>query len=131
MKIIHTVGKRKTAIARATLRPGTGVIRINSKLLSTMSANLSKSKIEEALLLAGDVRKTVDMKITVKGGGMNTQAEAIRLAIAKALAEFDKDLRKVFLEYDRAFLVADVRRKESSKPNRQGSSRSKLQKSYR
>ncbi|OYT32558.1 30S ribosomal protein S9 [Candidatus Woesearchaeota archaeon] len=131
MKIIHTVGKRKTATARATLRPGTGIIRINSRLLTTLPQNLSKAKITEPLLLAGDVKNTVDIKINVKGGGTNTQAEAVRLAIAKALAEYNKELKKTFLEYDRTFLVADVRRKETSKPNRQGKSRAKRQKSYR
>ena len=94
MKIIHTVGKRKTATARATLRPGTGIIRINSKLLTIMPSSLSKSKIEEPLLLSGDVCKSVDIKINVKGGGENTQAEAIRLALGKALASYDKGLRK-------------------------------------
>jgi len=131
MKIIHTVGKRKTATARATLRPGTGIIRINSKLLMTIPSDLPKAKIKEPLLLAGDIAKTVDIKINVKGGGTNTQAEAARLAIAKALAEHNKDLKKTFMEYDRTFLVADVRRKEPSKPNRQGKARAKIQKSYR
>lgn len=131
MKVIHEVGTRKTAVARATLTAGAGVVRINSQLFSTLPQNIFRAKIEEALLLAGDTVKKVDIDVNVAGGGMNGQAEAIRLAIAKALAVFDKKLHAKYLEYDRAFTVADVRRKETRKPNCQGKARAKRQKSYR
>ena len=131
MKVIHQSGTRKTAVARATLFPGAGTIRINSQLLSTLPQNIFRAKIEEPLLLAGDVAKKVDVNVSVNGGGQNSQAEAIRLAIAKALAVFDKKLHTKYLEYDRAFTVADVRRKETHKPNCHGKARAKRQKSYR
>lgn len=131
MKVIHQSGTRKTAVARATLVAGAGVIRINSQLLSTLPQNIFRAKIEEPLLLAGDVAKKVNVNISVNGGGPNSQAEAIRLAIAKALAVFDKKLHTTYLEYDRAFTVADVRRKETHKPNCHGKARAKRQKSYR
>ncbi len=131
MKVIHQSGTRKTAVARATLVAGAGVIRINSQLLSTLPQNIFRAKIEEPLLLAGDVAKKVNVNISVNGGGPNSQAEAIRLAIAKALAVFDKKLHATYLEYDRAFTVADVRRKETHKPNCHGKARAKRQKSYR
>ena len=62
---------------------------------------------------------------------MNSQAEAAALAIARAFAQHDKKLEKVFLDFDRQLLVADVRRREKTKPNCQGKARSKRQKSYR
>ncbi|VVB80877.1 30S ribosomal protein S9 [uncultured archaeon] len=96
-----------------------------------MPQNIFHSKIEEALLLAGDTVKKVNIEVNVRGGGMNGQAEAVRLAIAKALAVFDKKLHTQYLEYDRVFTVADVRRKETHKPNCQGKARAKRQKSYR
>ena len=87
----------------------------------------------EPLILAGDIVNKVDIDINVFGGGVNSQAEASRLAIAKALVEHTKSekLKETFLKYDRNLLVADVRRKESAKPNCHGQSRAKRQKSYR
>ncbi len=131
MKVVHQSGTRKTAVARATLVSGAGVIRVNSRLLSSLPDNMFRAKIEEPLLLAGDVAKKVNVSVSVAGGGSNSQAEAIRLAIARALAVFDKKLHSKYLEYDRAFTVADVRRKETHKPNCHGKARAKRQKSYR
>ncbi len=75
----------------------------------------------------------MDISINVAGGGISSQADASRLAIAKGLVEFSKSekLREEFLNYDRNLLVADVRRKEPAKPNRHGQARAKVQKSYR
>ncbi|HLC33102.1 MAG TPA: 30S ribosomal protein S9 [Candidatus Nanoarchaeia archaeon] len=131
MKTIHESGTRKTAVARATLHEGSGTVRLNSQLLISMPQTLFRAKVEEPLLLAGDIAKKVDISVTIDGGGTNSQAEAARIAIAKALAAFDKKLHAVYLEYDRAFLVADVRRKETRKPNCHGKARAKRQKSYR
>ncbi|MCX6708729.1 MAG: 30S ribosomal protein S9 [Candidatus Woesearchaeota archaeon] len=131
MKVIHEVGTRKTAVARATLTAGAGIVRINSRLFSTLPQNMFRAKIEEALLLAGDAAKKVNINVRVNGGGVNGQAEAIRLALAKVLAVFDKKLHTKYLDYDRVFTVADVRRKETHKPNCQGKARAKRQKSYR
>ena len=131
MKTIHQSGTRKTAVARATLTHGAGVVRVNSQLVSSMPQNIFRAKIEEPLLIAGDVAKKVNINVNVYGGGNNSQAEAVRLAIAKTLAQFDKKLHPKYLEYDRAFTVADVRRKETHKPNCHGKARAKRQKSYR
>lgn len=131
MKIIHESGTRKTSVARATLQPGAGVVRVNSQLLQSIPETLFRAKIEEALILAGDAAGKVNITVTVNGGGVNSQAEAARTAIAKALSQFDKKLHSKYLEYDRAFLVPDVRRKETRKPNCHGKARAKRQKSYR
>lgn len=131
MKAIHEVGTRKTAVARATLTPGTGVVRLNGQTADSLPDNMFKAKVLEPVVLAGDIPSKVDITVETHGGGQNSQAEAARLAIAKTLAAFDKSLQQVYSDYDRALLVADVRRKESAKPNRQGKARAKRQKSYR
>ena len=73
-----------------------------------------------------------DIKVSVKGGGQQSQIEAARLAIGKAIVTYTKsaELRKTFLNYDRNLLIADVRRKEAYKPN-DSKARKKRQKSYR
>lgn len=133
MKIVNTSGKRKTAIARATLREGKGNIRINSLSIDVYEPRLYRLKLREPLLLAKELMDKVDIDVNVKGGGISSQADASRLAIAKALYEYSKSekLKDLFLKYDRSLLVADVRRKECSKPNRHGQARAKRQKSYR
>lgn len=131
MKNIITSGKRKCAIARAVLSQGNGIIRINSNLLQTYEPAMHKLKIEEPLLIAGDVSKRVDINVTTQGGGRRSQTEAIRLAIGRALASFDKKLIQQLTQYDRQLLVADVRRKETRKPNCHGKARAKRQTSYR
>lgn len=130
-KIIHTSGKRKSAVARATLRPGQGKIRINRMVLENYSHPFLKLKIKEPLILAGEKAKEIDIDISVNGGGISGQAEAVRLAIGRALAQYDKKLEKEFENYDRQLLVADVRRKETRKPGRHSKARAKTQKSYR
>lgn len=132
MKFVHTSGKRKRSIARATLRHGTGKVRINNKLLDSVEPKMARLKIREPLLLAGELSRKVDIAVNVVGGGVISQADASRLAIARALVEHSKDpkLEKSFLDYDRHLLVADVRRKEVNKPNR-SKARAKRQKSYR
>lgn len=131
MKVIHEVGTRKRAVARATLTPGTGMVRINSQLIDAFSKDLFKEKIMEPIIIAAETPKKVDINVIVRGGGKNSQADAARLAIAKTLAAYDKSLKKEFGDYDRTLEVADVRQKESAKPNRQGKARAKVQKSYR
>ena len=132
-KVVHTSGKRKSSIARATLREGKGQIRINSQILSTYKPAFAKEKIMEPLSIAGDeIIKKLKIDVNVKGGGIISQAEAVRLAIARALIAHtqSKKLEKEFLSYDRHLLVADTRRKEPCKPN-DSKARKKRQKSYR
>ena len=133
MKIVHMSGKRKRAIARATLKDGRGNIKINNQLVESFEPRFARMKIMEPLILAGDLTKKIDIDINVAGGGIISQAEAARLAIARALVEYSKSnsLKDVFLKYDRHLLVADTRRKEAAKPNRHGQARAKKQKSYR
>ena len=131
-KITHTSGKRKRAIARATVAEGKGIVRINHQLLETYEPRLARMRISEPLLLGAEVAKKVDIDVDVIGGGWQGQAEAARLAIAKGLVQFSrsKQLKQEFLEYDRNLLVADVRRNEPHKPN-DSKPRAARQKSYR
>ena len=131
--VVHMHGSRKNSIARATVHPGTGRVKINRVLLKNIRPEMSRLRIEEALRIAGEIAKKVDINVNVYGGGWSSQSEAIRLAIAKALVEYSKseELKKHYLEYDRHLLVADTRRKEQKKPNTHGRARAKRQKSYR
>ena len=133
MKIITVAGKRKRAIARATIRQGNGSVRINNMALDFYEPKLSRLKLKEPLIIAGDLINKVNIDVNVIGGGVSSQADASRLAIAKGLVEFSKSdkLKEEFLNYDRNLLVADVMRKEPAKPNRHGQARAKRQKSYR
>ena len=116
-KNIITSGKRKTSVARAIIAKGSGIIRINHLNLNVYSNEIARLKIMEPLMLSDDLAKGIDIKVNVKGGGWQSQAEAARLAIAKAMVDyFKKDsLRNKFLEYDRNLLVADIRRTEPQK----------------
>jgi len=132
VNIIQATGKRKTSVARASLKKGTGIFYINNQLSTEyIGNNLLNLKVNEPLLISGLAGK-YDIKISVSGGGSNSQVDAIRQAIAKALVEItgDEDLKKMFLNYDRSLLVADTRFKEMKKPNN-SSARAKRQKSYR
>ncbi len=132
-KITQTSGKRKRAIARATIQPGKGIVHVNNKLLSSLQPEMIQMRIMEPLLLADKLAHDVDISVTVAGGGITSQADAARLAIARALVAYTNSalLKNTFLEYDRQLLVADVRRKEQAKPNSHGQARAKVQKSYR
>jgi len=130
-KIITVSGKRKKAIARATLREGKGIVKINNTPISLISSQMVKLKIYEPLLLADEMASKVDIDLNISGGGVVSQADAARLAIARGLVEMNPKLKKVFLDYDRTLLVADVRQRESRKPNTRGKARQKVQKSYR
>ena len=129
-EVIHKSGKRKRAIARATLKEGKGKVKINGIFLDNFGNHILRLRVKEPLVLAGDIVKKIDIDVTVNGGGIYGQADAIRLAIARDLVEYDKKLKIVFDGYDRLLLVADDRRKEVCKPNI-SKARAKRQKSYR
>lgn len=119
-KILITVGKRKKAIARAVIREGSGRIRINSIPLDLIAPRYRQMRIKEAIMLAGELAKKVDIEVNVSGGGIWGQADAARTAIANALVVFSKDanLKQAYLDYDRALLISDARRTEPHKPSR-------------
>jgi len=116
--IIHKIGKRKRAIARATAKTGTGKIKINRKSLGEIQPEMARLMIMEPLRIGKSVADKLDIYVNVKGGGIMGQASATRQAIAKILVDRDKTLKDKFLNYDRSLLIADVRRTEPHKPSR-------------
>ena len=132
-KVLVVSGKRKTAVARAVVKPGAGRVRINRTPVEIFEPEIAREKIMEPLLQAGgDVWKQLDMDIKTSGGGYMGQAEAARMAVANALLKWTKSshLRTVFTDYDRTMIVGDSRSKESKKFGGPGA-RAKEQKSYR
>ena len=117
-KYIHTVGKRKTAIARIWMKPGKGEITINKRTMDEYYLRAtSKMVILQPLELTNNVGK-YDIRINVVGGGLNGQAGAIRHAISRAIANQDPEARSVL---KRAGLITrDSRKKERKLPGQPG-----------
>jgi len=132
MKVINSSGKRKTAIARATIKNGKGRVKINSVPLEIHEPELARLKMMEPLELAGKRVVKVDIDVNVNGGGVMGQATATRTAIARGLVDYfeDEELRLKFKDFDRSLLVNDPRRSEPKHPLGRGA-RKKRQKSYR
>jgi len=131
VEVVIASGKRKSAISRAYVKSGKGIVRINRLSLNAYPEYIKEILVEPIKLAEKYVNK-VDIEVTAKGGGSISQAEAARTAIAKALATFSKDeeLKKLFMEYDRTLMVSDIRRKEPKKQLGRGA-RKRKQKSYR
>jgi len=132
MKVVVASGKRKSAVARATVKKGQGLVRINNVPVEIIEPHLAKVMIMEPLTLAGERSSKVDIDVNVSGGGVIGQANASRTAIAKGLVQFlqDDDLQSMYVKYDRSLLVSDPRRKLPKNPQGRGA-RKKHQKSYR
>ena len=138
-KVVHTSGKRKTAVARATVKAGKGRVRVNSGPIEILQPALSRRKAMEPLIIADAMNhlSKVDINILTHGGGVMGQTDAIRTAIARGLVHYnggaeglDEELRDEFLRFDRSLLVNDPRRKEPKHQLGRGARRKK-QKSYR
>ncbi len=132
-KVLVLSGKRKTAIARATVRPGKGRVRVNNVPVEIVEPRLARDKMMEPLLLIEDeVWKQLDINVKVSGGGYIGQAEAVRVVIANCLLKWTKStrLQTALRDYDRTMIAGDPRRKE---PKKFGgpSARARSQKSYR
>jgi len=119
-KIVLATGKRRTAVARARVKAGLGQVTINDVPIDLVLPEYARTKIREPLLLADDLNQKVDIKVNARHGGVVSQADAIRQAIAKGMVEFfnDEKLKKIYLDYDRSLLVYDPRRTEPHKPSR-------------
>ena len=132
-KIEVVAGKRKTAIAKAKIKEGKGVVLYNHLPYSELDM-LHKLAIAEPIKIAEKILGNFNFSVEVKtsGGGKESQIQAARLAIAKALVKFtaSKELKEAFVKYDRHLLVADTRRKEAYKPD-DSKARAKRQSSKR
>tara|TARA_B100001113_G_scaffold269633_1_gene224376 strand:- start:24 stop:458 length:435 start_codon:yes stop_codon:yes gene_type:complete len=138
-KVVHTSGKRKTAVARATVKAGKGRVRVNSEPIEILQPALSRRKAMEPLIIADAMKRLakVDINILTHGGGVMGQTDAIRTALARGLVHYnggaeglDEELRDEYLRFDRSLLVNDPRRKEPKHQLGRGARRKK-QKSYR
>jgi len=132
LRIINESGKRKSAIARSTVKDGDGKVEVNNVPIEVYDPEGAKMRIREPIDLAGEVTEEVDIEVTVEGGGRSSQADAARTAIARGLWRYTQDdsLRDLFLEWDRHLLINDVRQKEPKKYGGPGA-RARRQKSYR
>jgi small subunit ribosomal protein S9 len=95
MEIVHKIGRRKTAVARIYLSEGKGNIVVNKRELANyFTTSTLRYKVNQPLMLTDNLT-SYDIKVKVFGGGVTGQAEAIRLAISRALVEIDPDHRLV------------------------------------
>tara|TARA_R110001632_G_scaffold163109_1_gene281573 strand:+ start:1139 stop:1525 length:387 start_codon:yes stop_codon:yes gene_type:complete len=95
METIHKIGRRKTAVARAYLSEGKGNITINKKDLANYFPTATlQYKVNQPLVLTGN-EGNFDIKVNVFGGGITGQAEAIRLALSRAMVELDAENRLI------------------------------------
>lgn len=133
MKGIIVAGKRKTSIAKATIKIGKGIVTLNKKPIDYFP-KLQQLELKEPLLIAKEILGKIkfDIFVNVSGGGIASRVEASRLAMARAIVEFTKneELKRAYLLYDRNILIADTRRKEAYKPG-DSKARSKRQSSKR
>ncbi|UCG00573.1 MAG: 30S ribosomal protein S9 [Candidatus Heimdallarchaeota archaeon] len=133
MKSLLRSGKRRTAIARAIIKEGTGRVLINGKPIEIIEPEIVKMKLMEPFYFVEEkTRHSVDIKVKVKGGGYMGQADAARTAIARALLAWtdSEELRIKYTEYDRHMIVGDPRRREPKQFGGPGA-RAKYTKSYR
>ena len=138
-KVVNTSGKRKTAIARASVRFGKGRVRVNGQPIDILEPSLAREKAMEPLIIAAAMNRldTADITVSASGGGIMGQVDAIRTAIARGLVHYndgakgiDEELRDEYLRFDRSLMVNDTRRKEPKHQMGRGARR-KWQKSYR
>ena len=95
MEVIHNIGRRKTSVARVYMSEGKGNIMVNKKSYSDFfDTAILQYKIQQPFSLT-ETKDKFDLSVTVKGGGVNGQAEAIRLAISRALVEFNEEFKPV------------------------------------
>jgi small subunit ribosomal protein S9 len=124
----YGTGKRKTSVARVFLRPGKGATTVNGRPFEEYFTTVNQRRLAKEPLLAIEDAAQFDFYITVKGGGLSGQAGAVRHGIAKALVDFDPELRGVLKE--NGFLTRDARKKERKKYGQRGA-RAKFQFSKR
>ncbi len=114
MELIQTVGRRKTSVARANVRKGTGKIVINNKDSKAYFPTIVlHARVTQPLVKVDSLTK-YDININVEGGGITGQSEAIRLAIARAMVEIDPAVKKS-LRAD-GLMTRDARKVERKKP---------------
>ena len=109
----YGTGRRKSAAARVFLRPGKGTITINDRTIENFFARETARMIVRQPLELTQTTEKFDVKVTVEGGGITGQAGAIRLGIARALVEYDENLKVALRKA--GFMTRDAREVERKK----------------
>ncbi|AHC50608.1 30S ribosomal protein S9 [Sulfolobus acidocaldarius SUSAZ] len=128
-----TYARRKSARASCYIKPGNGKVFVNDIPIEIIPIEVVRYKIMEPLVLAGDkITSSIEARIYTQGGGIMGQADAARMALARALVKFtnNKELVEIYKSYDRTMLAGDPRQTESEKWMRY-SARRWRQKAYR
>jgi small subunit ribosomal protein S9 len=113
MEVINTLGRRKTAIARIYLKEGTGVITVNNREFKNyFPTPILQFKVNEPFEVTGNAGK-YDVKVNLDGGGIRGQAEALALAISRALCEISEEFRPALKA--KGLLMRDPRMVERKK----------------
>ena len=111
--LTQTTGRRKEAVARANIRPGSGTIVVNNKPIEAYFTTATQRMVVTEALRVTDTETSFDITANIFGGGVNGQAGALRMAIARALVELDPETRPALKKA--GLLTRDARRKESKK----------------
>ena len=114
----YGTGRRKTSIARVFLRPGSGKITVNGRTFEDYFVTPTQRIAARRALVATDLAETFDVLTTVKGGGVTSQADAVKMGTARALLEYNIELRAALKE--QGFLTRDARMKERKKYGQKG-----------
>ena len=121
MEVVNTVGRRKAAVARVFVKPGTGKITVNHKELEVyFPLHILQYEVKQPLLVTNTL-ENYDVMINLVGGGIKGQAEAARMGIARALCQIDAEMRPVWKK--NGFLMRDSREVERKKPGQPGARR--------
>ncbi len=111
--LVQSTGRRKRAVARVRVRPGSGTVTINSRPLEQYFPSATQCTLATEALRITNTAEVYDVDATIDGGGVSGQAGALRLGIARALVELDPDQRPALKRG--GFLTRDSREKESKK----------------
>jgi small subunit ribosomal protein S9 len=114
----YGTGRRKTSIARVFLRPGSGKFTVNGRAFENYFVTEQQRIAAKRVLVATDLAGTFDVLTTVKGGGVTAQADAVKMGTARALLEYNIELRASLKE--QGFLTRDARMKERKKYGQKG-----------
>ena len=111
--LTQTTGRRKEAVARVRLRPGTGTITINSRAFDNYFTSATHGQMVMEPLRLIDAQQTYDIDATIEGGGVAGQAGALRLGISRSLLKLDEGVRPSLKKA--GLLTRDARKKETKK----------------
>ncbi|HZP06216.1 MAG TPA: 30S ribosomal protein S9 [Terracidiphilus sp.] len=114
----YGTGRRKSAIARVFLRPGTGAWKVNDKEFDEYFVTEQQRVSAKRTLVVADLAASFDVVTTVNGGGVAAQADAVKMGVARALIEFNPELRKTLKA--EGLLTRDARVKERKKYGQKG-----------